>query len=396
MGYGLYALIGAVLGGGLVWLIYDIKAKRIIDDLQKRLGIAEAENQRIGPLEQQLADAKTHNAELQEQVAELKADVAQKAETIASLKAELVAQAKAAKNKLSMLNDVQGRFCQALATLAETALNCDNDEFIRVMEVNVTAFEKSLLEDIGKWQTRDHAVTQEVCDVAEREQGQMPLSAQDEVMEGLVAVDDGGGKGAEPAGPVKPVDENLAVIDDPANGQAGEAPSEDAGEVQRLADETADTAEDDAALRLVEEDAEAADASNAPAADDEAAAAEPETPAAVPEGNGGVDAALNEDKTADAVANLEEQLERELALELEDSPEDEELKLDFGESGEEDAAQEKIEIGAADGDASESAPSLKFPILEIPADADSAAVEDAGKKKLNSESESLAARREAV
>ena len=382
MGNVLYVLIGAVVGGGCVWLVYDIKAKRIIDGLRKRLGIAEAENLRIRPLEQQIAETKAQNAELQERIAELKEDIVQKADTIAALNVQLVEQAQAARDKLSMLNEVQGRFCQAMAALSETALNCDNEEFIRVMEVNVTSFEKTLLQDFEKWQSHDKAVTREVCDLADSEQAQRPLFVQDRVMEGLVAAD-------------------APMADEPAESIA-DLESED----EEIAMELETPEGPGAEVTDVVEDV---DAQEEPAAEGDEAE----------EMDGAIDAALVEDGTADAVADLEKELEEELALELDVSEDDEDLKLDLddeagagegvqGETGpigladESSRAEDTGEIRLADEEESDSAPSLKFPILEVPAanvgteGAVAAAEDDAGKKKLNSESGSLGARKEAV
>ncbi len=387
MGYGLYVLIGAVAGGALVWLVYDLKAKRVIDDLRKRLGIAEAENLRIGPLESQLSQAKAYGAELEDRIAELKADAAQKADTIASLNAQIVEQAKAAKDKLSLLNDVQGRFCQAMATLSETAMNCDNDEFVRVMEVNVTAFEKTLMEDLENWQSRDRARTQEVCDVADSEQVEGPLFGQDEALEGLIAVDDDSAAAAvEAEAEVRVVEEDpLVVIEDDEEDEAGTADS-------AVTDDAVEEAAEEVEERVI-----AVEAGVEVDADEE-----------------GIDAALKAD--GDAVARLEE----ELAQELDGSDDDDEFKLDFGDEG---GGEQRVEAGADDsgeiglaeddsrGDGADAVNaasvdgedgmtlSLKFPIRELPAveDEGRAAEESSDetlKKKLNSESED--AKREAV
>ncbi|MBE0536264.1 MAG: hypothetical protein IH624_11400 [Phycisphaerae bacterium] len=405
MGYVLYVLIGAVVGGGCVWLIYDVKAKKIIDDLQKRLGIAEAENLRIGPLEQQLAESRAHISELQERTAELKDDIVRKTDTIAQLNVQLVEQAKAARSKLSMLNDVQGRFCQALATLSETALNCDNEEFVRVMEMNVTAFEETLLRDIETWQARDQAAAEEVCDVADSEQVE-PLFAQDLTIEGLVALD--GQTGKEPEDII--TDEGITHVAGEVmlSAEAADLTQEataDAGSAAGGADDCAVVEELRVLLDSEDEDV------RGPAGDEDTAVVSvDETDKKEEDDEENMDAAIN-DQTADAVADLERELDEELALEFEDSPDDDDLKLDIDEEERaaaatderlpEELAEDMDEIRLLDEDDSEAAPSLKFPICELPAnDAEATlangAQAEACKKKLNSESGPSEERKEAV
>jgi hypothetical protein len=430
MAYGLYALIGAIVGGGAVWLIYDIKARRVIEDLQKRLAAAETENLRIEPLERQIADVKAHNAELQDRNAELKDDVARKAEAIATLNAQLVEQANAARHKLSMLHKVQGRFCQALASLSETALNCDNDEFVRVMEVHVTSFEKTLLEDFGKWQSRDKTITREVCDLADSEQAATPLFAQDQTIEGLISID---AAAAEAGTELVQADESYTVVDrtrgaeESASAAIEEPP---AMEAPVVADQEGDAIQDAGEVELIEPVDEEPVLSLADErsisetvamidADDENAAEAPyearieldvieeekveisDTDTAAPQvDEASIRAALIEDQTNAAVADLERELEDELAMEFEGSEDDEELKLDFGREysadealGDSPAAEDTGEIRLADDEpaADQEAGttlSLKFPIRELPAIADDPeiplshdAAEEALKKK---------------
>ncbi len=141
MVYGLYVIVGAVLGGALVWLAYGIKARKIIEDLRSRLAVAEEKNVRIPKLELAIAENQKQIADLAGQITALKDDIIQKADRIAMLNLEIFERTEASKNKLTMVNDAQSRLCQALIALSETALNCDNDEFIRAMESNLSTFE---------------------------------------------------------------------------------------------------------------------------------------------------------------------------------------------------------------------------------------------------------------
>lgn len=190
MGYGLCVLIGAVFGGALVWLICQIKSTRVLEGLRSRLAVAEERNLRIPELEMTLAKNRTEIASLTGQVAALKEDILQKADKIAGLSLRLVEQTEAAKGKLTMLNDAQSRLCQALIALSETALNCDNDEFIQTMESNLSAFEKSLLADISRWQGDARTTTREVCQIADSEQIAPALPHQDRALEGLISSDE--------------------------------------------------------------------------------------------------------------------------------------------------------------------------------------------------------------
>ena len=190
MVYGLYVIIGAVLGGALVWLAYGIKARRIAEDLRSRLAVAEEKNVRIPKLELAIGENQKQIADLAGQITALKDDIIQKADRIATLNLEIFERTEASKNKLAMVNDTQSRLCQALIALSETALNCDNDEFIRAMESNLSTFEKSLLGDISRWQARDRAVTDEVCQMAESEQAAPALSDQDKTLEELILADE--------------------------------------------------------------------------------------------------------------------------------------------------------------------------------------------------------------
>ena len=189
MVYGLYVIVGAVLGGALVWLAYGIKAGRIAEDLRSRLAVAEEKNVRMPKLELAIGENQKQIADLAGQINALKDDIIQKADRIAMLNLEIFERTEASKNKLTMVNDAQSRLCQALIALSETALNCDNEEFIRVMESNLSTFEESLLGDISRWQARDRAVTNEVCQMADSEQGAPALSDQDKAMEELVLAD---------------------------------------------------------------------------------------------------------------------------------------------------------------------------------------------------------------
>lgn len=190
MGYGLCVLIGVVFGGALVWLICQIKSTRVLEGLRSRLAVAEEKNLRIPELEMTLAKNRTEIANLTGQVAALKEDILQKADKIAGLSLRLVEQTEAAKGKLTMLNDAQSRLCQALIALSETALNCDNDEFIQAMESNLSAFEKSLLADISRWQGRTRTTTREVCQIADSEQVAPALPHQNRALEGLISSDE--------------------------------------------------------------------------------------------------------------------------------------------------------------------------------------------------------------
>lgn len=190
MVYGLCVLIGAVFAGALVWLICHIKSTRVIEDLRSRLAVAEEKNFRIPKLELTLAKNRTEIAKLTGQVAALKEDILQKADKIAGLSLRLVEQTEAAKDKLTMLNDAQSRLCQALIALSETALNCDNDEFIQAMESNLGAFEESLLADISRWQGRTRTTAREVCQIADSEQIAPALPHQDRALEELISPDE--------------------------------------------------------------------------------------------------------------------------------------------------------------------------------------------------------------
>ena len=190
MGYGLCVLIGVVFGGALVWLICHIKSTRVIEDLRGRLAVSEEKNFRIPKLELALAKNRTELAGLTDQVAALKEDVLQKADKIAGLSLRLVEQTEAAKDKLTMLNDAQSRMCQALIALSETALNCDNDEFIQAMEANLGAFEESLMADISRWQGGARTTTREVCQIADSEQIAPTLPNQDRALEELISPDE--------------------------------------------------------------------------------------------------------------------------------------------------------------------------------------------------------------
>ncbi len=210
MGYGLCVLIGAVFGGAggaLVWWICRIKSTRVIEDLRSRLAVAEEKNFRIPKLELALAKNRTEIANLTGEVAALKEDILQKADKIAGLSLRLVEQTDAAKGKLTMLNDAQSRLCQALIALSETALNCDNDEFIQVMESNLGAFEESLLADISRWQGHTSTTTREVCQIADSEQITPALPHQDRLLEELISPD-------EPAAELEPQPEPAAESDD--------------------------------------------------------------------------------------------------------------------------------------------------------------------------------------
>ena len=203
MTYGLYVLAGAVLGGVLAWLAYGIKAGRIAEDLRSRLSAAEEKNIRMPKLELAIGENEKQIADLAGQNTALKDDIIEKTDRIAMLNLDIFERTEASKNKLAMVNDTQGRLCQALIALSETALNCDNDEFIRAMESNLSTFEKSLLGDISRWQARDRAVTEEVCEMAESEQSAPVLSDRDNALEGLIQADDAteestDGSGQEP------------------------------------------------------------------------------------------------------------------------------------------------------------------------------------------------------
>jgi uncharacterized coiled-coil protein SlyX len=213
MGYGLCVLIGAVFGGAggaLVWRICHIKSTRVIEDLRSRLAVAEEKNFRIPKLELTLARNKAEIANLTGQVAALKEDILQKTDKIARLSLRLVEQTEAAKDKLAMLNDAQSRLCQALTALSETALNCDNDEFIRAMESNLSAFEKSLLTDISRWQGRTRTTTREICQIADSEQVAPALPHQDRALERLISPDE---SAAEPAAESDDSDPDVAAGD---------------------------------------------------------------------------------------------------------------------------------------------------------------------------------------
>jgi len=152
-----------------------------------RLAVAEEKNFRIPKLELTIAENKSQIADLTTQIEALKEDIMQKADRIATLNLQLVEQAKASKDKLSMVNDAQSRLCKALISLSEAALNCDNDEFIKAMESNLSAFEESLLEDISRWQERKRPARSEVCQVADSEQLVRPLPCHDEKLEELIS-----------------------------------------------------------------------------------------------------------------------------------------------------------------------------------------------------------------
>jgi len=204
MGYGLCVLIGVVFGGALVWLICHIKSTRVIEDLRGRLAVSEEKNFRIPKLELTIAENKTEIAGLTDRVAALKEDVLQKADKIAGLSLRLVEQTEAAKDKLTMLNDAQSRMCQALIALSETALNCDNDEFIQAMESNLSAFEESLMADISRWQGGARTTTREVCQIADSEQIAPALPHQDRDLEELISPD-------EPAAELEPQPEQPDI-----------------------------------------------------------------------------------------------------------------------------------------------------------------------------------------
>jgi len=206
MAYVLYLIAGAVLGGALAWLAYGMKAGRTVEDMRGRLAVAEEKNVRMPQLELAIGENEKQIADLTEQISALKDDIIQKADRIAMLNLEIFERTEASKNKLAMVNDAQSRFCQALIALSETALTCDNDEFIRAMTSNLSTFEESLLADISRWQARDRAVTDEVCEMAESEQTAPALSDQDETPEGLILADEAteestGGPGQEPDTP---------------------------------------------------------------------------------------------------------------------------------------------------------------------------------------------------
>ncbi len=244
MGYGLCVLIGAVFGGALVWLICHIKSTRVIEDLRSRLAVAEEKNFRIPKLELTLAKNRTEIANLTGQVAALKEDILQKADKIAGLSLRLVEQTEAAKGKLTMLNDAQSRLCQALIALSETALNCDNDEFIQAMESNLSTFEESLLADISRWQGRARTTTREVCQIADSEQIAPALPHQDRALEELISPD-------EPAAEPEPQPEQPDIA---VPSQTEPAAESDDSDPDVAAGDADDIEEDDLITQRIEAD----------------------------------------------------------------------------------------------------------------------------------------------
>ena len=236
MGYGLCVLIGGLFGGALVWLVCHIKAGKIIENLRSRLAVAEEKNFRIPKLELTIGENKTQIADLGDRITTLKDDIIQKADKIATLNLQLVEQAEASKNKLTMLNDAQSRLCQALIALSETALNCNNDEFMQAMESNLSAFEESLMADISRWQGRDRATTHQVCQIADSEQITPALPHQDRALEGLISPDE-------------PAEESAAESEAPPEQPGTSAP----GDTEPPAD-AEDTQQEDLITQRIEAD----------------------------------------------------------------------------------------------------------------------------------------------
>jgi hypothetical protein len=150
--YGLCLLIGAALCGTLVYAVFRAKTDKIIADLRDRLAVSEEKNFRIPKLEAAIADHTTRIDDLQRQVESLQADIAHKVDELQELNHQLLDERTAAKDKLSMINDAQGRLSRAMTELSQTALHCDNDEFIESLKMSFARFQEGLLADIARWQ----------------------------------------------------------------------------------------------------------------------------------------------------------------------------------------------------------------------------------------------------
>lgn len=193
MVYGLYLLVGAVFGGGFVWLLYSSKMNKIIAGLRQEIEAAMVSNANLeGVITEkkgQIEVLRDEKSTLQQEIISLKDDVAQKNIEIAVLNQQLIDQKVASNDKLGMINDTQGRLSQAMMELSQTAMHCDNEEFVEAMKANLDQFQQDVIKDIAKWQGReveeDVVETEPVVNVQTEE-----TDLQDETLEELVAVDD--------------------------------------------------------------------------------------------------------------------------------------------------------------------------------------------------------------
>ena len=187
-------VVGAVLGGGLVWALLKAKIQHAAEKARAESGSAMATaNERVRATEQQVTQLKqtieSANAELSKirdalsiesskrstaeekntRIPELEADVDERDKRIEALQQEntslkttvseqktlLEEERKAAEEKLALLNEAQTKLSDAFKSLSAEALKSNNQSFLELAKENLEKFQEGAKSDL---QTRQKAI----------------------------------------------------------------------------------------------------------------------------------------------------------------------------------------------------------------------------------------------
>lgn len=149
-------ILGALMGGGLVWLVFKSKLDHAEDRIRAEIGAGLATaTERLRGSEEQVAELRRQSDERQARADALQRENANLNARISELGAQLEHERRAAAEKLALLNEAQAKLSDAFKSLSAEALKSNNESFLQLARENLERFQKAAVGDLD---TRQKAI----------------------------------------------------------------------------------------------------------------------------------------------------------------------------------------------------------------------------------------------
>jgi len=142
-------VLGAAMGGGLVWFVCRAKLKHAEDRIRAEIGAGLATaTERLRGCEEQAAELRRQAAERRERADDLQLECDELKARIAELGVQLEAERRSAEEKLALLDQARATLADAFKSLSADALKSNNESFLQLARENLERFQKTAASDL--------------------------------------------------------------------------------------------------------------------------------------------------------------------------------------------------------------------------------------------------------
>ena len=149
-------LLGVLMGGGLVWLVFKSKLDHAEDRVRAEIGTGLATaTERLRGSEEQAAELRRQADEHRARAEALQQETGNLKARISELGTQLEHERRTAAEKLAMLEEARSKLLDAFKSLSAEALKSNNESFLQLARENLERFQKAAMGDLD---TRQKAI----------------------------------------------------------------------------------------------------------------------------------------------------------------------------------------------------------------------------------------------